>query len=642
MTRRMLVVGSIVGVLLAFASVAGAAQSPGLRIRQTHLEPSGEVRVVVSTTGSAADGVLRPEDFEVTEAGTRIEEIRLEPLVESAFQPIAVVLVIDVSGSTAGKPLEDAKAAAKLFVTSVPSPVEIAIVAFGSIAQTKADFTTDRSGTVAAIDALQAGGETALYDAVALSASMLTSRPDHQHNIVVFSDGKDTVSTTSLGDAVKAATDGVAPVTSVALVTADFDPAALQTLSAQTGGTSLDVGASQNLSEAFSQVAKEIASQYVITYTAERVEPKELEIAISVTVDGASARDEVVVINPRTRPAPGKPSHPVVAAPEIPLLAPVGLYLGALLLFVAGGLLVWQLIRPKAGSAMRLLRRAVEEPSQDQQEESDGAFLTSRLAHQAVKLVEHIPKPQGLEQRLQLLLDRAAWPLRASEFLVLQGLGAVGGLMVGAGLFGRVSTALVLSLVGLVLPRTILTRRVERRQNAFMAQLPDTLHLLAGSLQAGHGLMQAIDTAAQEVGPPAGAEFSRVLGETRLGMPLEDALDGVARRIGSEDVGWVLMAINIQRQVGGNLATLFETIAGTLREREQIRRQVKVLSAEGRLSAWVLGLLPFLLAGYMALVNREYLAILFSSGIGRFMIVGALATMGVGVLWMRRIVKIEV
>jgi tight adherence protein B len=125
-------------------------------------------------------------------------------------------------------------------------------------------------------------------------------------------------------------------------------------------------------------------------------------------------------------------------------------------------------------------------------------------------------------------------------------------------------------------------------------------------------------------------------------MPLEQALESMAVRIGNEDFHWVVMAINIQRQVGGNLAQVLETTAGTLREREQLRRQVKVLSAEGRISAVILSLLPFLLAGYMAVVNPEYVGELFRHFIGKVMVAGALGLMVAGVLWMRKLVKIEI
>ncbi|MFA5890208.1 MAG: type II secretion system F family protein, partial [Actinomycetota bacterium] len=190
--------------------------------------------------------------------------------------------------------------------------------------------------------------------------------------------------------------------------------------------------------------------------------------------------------------------------------------------------------------------------------------------------------------------------------------------------------------------RMVLARKIERRRSLFLAQLPDTLQLLAGSLQAGYGFMQGLDTLVQESSPPTSSEFGRVLTETRLGSPVDEALKAMADRLDSDDFRWVVLAINIQRQVGGNLAVLLQTVAGTLREREQVRRQIKVLSAEGRLSASILTVLPFLLAGYISLVNPGYITALVIEPIGRVMIAGALVMMGVGIAWMRKIVNIDV
>lgn len=220
------------------------------------------------------------------------------------------------------------------------------------------------------------------------------------------------------------------------------------------------------------------------------------------------------------------------------------------------------------------------------------------------------------------------------------------GLLVGAGvgaiLLTSVLGAVVGGVVGGIAPAAVLSRRISRRARAFEAQLPDILQLLAGSLRAGYGLLQAVDTVAREAEDPAAGELSRVLTEARLGGSVEAALEAMAERIGSEDFRWVVIAINIQRQVGGNLASLLETVAGTIRERGELRREVKTLSAEGRLSAVILVALPFLIALYTAIVNPGYLAVLTGSGGGRIAIVVAGLMMGLGIVWIRKVIRIEV
>jgi tight adherence protein B len=141
---------------------------------------------------------------------------------------------------------------------------------------------------------------------------------------------------------------------------------------------------------------------------------------------------------------------------------------------------------------------------------------------------------------------------------------------------------------------------------------------------------------------PITGEFNRALIEARLGVPIEDALEGVATRMKSKDFEWVVMAIRIQREVGGNLAELLTTVAGTLRERERLRRQVKVLSAEGRLSAWILGMLPIAFSVYLLLVRPQYLKPLVAEPMGWLLLGLGVVLLSVGAAWMRRAVKVEV
>ncbi len=181
-----------------------------------------------------------------------------------------------------------------------------------------------------------------------------------------------------------------------------------------------------------------------------------------------------------------------------------------------------------------------------------------------------------------------------------------------------------------------------RRRKKFESLLPETLQLISGSLSAGLSLAQSIDTVVKEGEDPVASEFRRVLVETRLGISLDDALEGIADRFDSKDFSWVIMAIRIQRQVGGNLAELLDKVAGTMREREYMRRQVAALAAEGKLSAWVLGGLPPGFMVYLLLTKRDFVMPMFTEPIGWLMLGGAVVLLSVGIFWMSRIVKVEV
>ena len=172
--------------------------------------------------------------------------------------------------------------------------------------------------------------------------------------------------------------------------------------------------------------------------------------------------------------------------------------------------------------------------------------------------------------------------------------------------------------------RRSLTFLANRRRKQFEALLPDTLQLLASTLRAGYSLMQGVEAVSQEVSEPMGRELRRVVTEARLGRPLEEALDGVAERMDSGDFAWAVMAIRIQREVGGNLAELLVTVAETMTERERLRRDVNALTAEGKISAIVLGLLPVGLGLFIYTANPGYMDPLFDETVGKIMLGGSI------------------
>lgn len=195
---------------------------------------------------------------------------------------------------------------------------------------------------------------------------------------------------------------------------------------------------------------------------------------------------------------------------------------------------------------------------------------------------------------------------------------------------------------GAVLPQVALKFLAQRRAKKFEAVLPDVLMLVSTSLRSGFGLPQALDAVARDAAEPAAKEFSRALAETRIGTDIADALDHAASRMESKSLRWTIMAIRIQREVGGNLAETLTTTAATLRERESLFRQVRALSAEGRLSAYILIAIPIFLFFYLLAVNYEYISLLWTRPMGLLMMGAAIVLVTVGLIWMRRLVRVEV
>lgn len=269
------------------------------------------------------------------------------------------------------------------------------------------------------------------------------------------------------------------------------------------------------------------------------------------------------------------------------------------------------------------------------------AQAESAIATRALAVMDKAVRARGHRERILEELERAGLRIRPEEWALIQ-VGVVVGLMaVGALMFGPLGL-IAGGVLGWVGCRTYVRTKTSRRLAKFEAQLPDALQLLSGALRTGFGLNQAMGTVVREGIDPVSAEFGRALQEVRLGAELEDALDDVSERMRSYDMKLVVLAIRTAREVGGNLAEVLQTTVSTMRERVQLRGQVRVLTAEGRFSAKVLVGLPILMACYLAIFKKAYLAPLYSTGVGiALSVVGVVLLVG-GSVWLSRLTKIEV
>jgi tight adherence protein B len=239
-------------------------------------------------------------------------------------------------------------------------------------------------------------------------------------------------------------------------------------------------------------------------------------------------------------------------------------------------------------------------------------------------------------------LEQADLPLRTAEIVYIQ-MGAA--LLLGViGRFAIGLTSLLLlvpMILGVAIPALFVRIMAKRRLNRFENQLPETLITLAASLKAGHAFNSALASVVKEGVDPTSKELGRVAQEIQLGMTSEAALEAMAHRMNSTNFGFVVMAVNIQRTVGGSLAEILDMVADTVRQRQQFSRKVKALTAQGRMSAYVLLAMPFLMGLAIFVLNPAYMSILFTATAGKVMIGGALVMMGIGSLIIRKIVSFE-
>jgi tight adherence protein B len=242
-------------------------------------------------------------------------------------------------------------------------------------------------------------------------------------------------------------------------------------------------------------------------------------------------------------------------------------------------------------------------------------------------------------RRVSRMLERADVPLRTVEFFWIVVASGVGTGMVALLLGASPVVFLALVVFAGSLPWAWVWLKMRKRLRAFEDQLPDLLITIAASLKAGHSFKQGLQAVVEEGHPPASVEIKRVLTETSLGRPMDDALAEMAERVGSKNFEFTITAVTIQRQVGGSLATLFDMVADTVRQRQQFARKIRSLTAMGRMSAYTLVGIPFFIAGAVTLLNRDYMAPLYNTKVGQFLMVGALVMIGFGSLILKKIVS---
>jgi tight adherence protein B len=663
MSRRVARLGSLLlsGLLLGplglAAPAAGQQQQEPLKVELRDVEAaSGRLKVTVGMSGSAWTGSERLDagNFTVAINGQRIQDIQATPLQEQqgASGQLAVFLAVDTSGSmTENNNIDTARRAAVNFVGQMRSGTRMGVISFADKPQVVQELTTDPDQVRAAIQGLQAKGNTALYDAVVSASKRLKGEPG-QRNLVVLSDGRHDGTPTKITDAIAAARQVKVTVNTVGLEVPgrDQDQEALRQLAEGTKGRWAPVTA-ENLESLFENLGRDLASQYVVDLDLPPNLGSQVDFRLTVQANGQEAEwyDPAFLIGTQAAPA----TVPIPAElPRAPALSRLESSQGRYVLAVAGFATVLLacllLFGPgsRATRPYRALRQRLSPYSLTQAISDDRtrltAFGSSEWAGRATAMAETLVRRGNLEEAFLDRLEAAGLNMRVAEFVLISlGSAFIPPLLVLI-LTRNLLLSMVVVLLGTVGPFLWLAVLASRRQAKFDEQLPSTLQLLSGALQAGHSLQQAVDTVVQEAGDPIAAEFQRVLTEARLGRPLEEAFEAMARRTRSLDFEWTVMAIRLQRQVGGNLAEVLSTVAQTIRDRYTLKRQIRALSAEGRLSSLILSILPLLLFAALLAFNPLFLRPLFTTRIGIMMMAGAVLLMIFGVFWLKKITEIKV
>jgi tight adherence protein B len=650
---------------LATVALVAAAGAGGLSPVATAADSVPASLSDIRTTAAAVNStlVLRgdqalpvdPASIKVT-VGGKPAVVTVAP---AAQQARSTMLVIDTSGSMGASGMGTVRSAVRDFLAAVPKDVKVGVVSFASTSGVDVPPTTNRARVQREVASFVAKGETALYSGVQDAVAALGTKGER--SIVLLSDGGDTMAEIEGGPAraesqkkaaLNALSKGKVRAEVVAFKSPESNNAVLDQFAKVGGGSVANAGDRAAVSRAFTAAARTLESQVVLDIKRPAGVAGTQEIVVTGTAGGNpfEARSAVDLGDTAPVTAPSQTSTPL-ALPTIEdtttfsALSPMVLYPSIAILMVG----LFFLTTAFTGNAFKSQKKerltSIEaygfgRTAAPARESATPTAISAQLVNMGDKVMS------GRESTTHTmeLMDRADLPWRAGEWFVLRILAVVIAGVIGFVLLGshQVIGVGVGIIVGFILPPVILRYLAKRRAKKFEAALPDVLMLVATSLASGFSLLQALDSVAKDAPEPASKEFSRALAEARIGSDVSDALDHMGARMDSQNMRWTTMAIRIQREVGGNLAETLRTTAATLREREMLKRQVKTLSAEGKLSAYILIALPIGVLLFSTWTNYEYVSLLWTTFLGICMSIAGIISMAFGIWWMSKVVNIEV
>lgn len=647
---------AVLGLLLSLFSAPLAAQTADapdgnadfevLRVDMTQSSGLVTIRPGIDTI---------PGDLTVTIDG-EITPATLTPIHRSRVDAYTVLVVDDSATADQVAGFSQIQSAAIAFLDGLGSDTRVMLMRAGGgnpNLRPVINFTSDHLAVREAIQDLTPSGGAITWNAISNAASSFTSQNEGVRTVAAFVGSPGLASTVSAEIAEGNLLSQDASLTVVAPQAANLDLGEFINVSNSVRGGAVYRGNSvADMVDAASLAASVHESYLVGTFDQSAV--------VSVASDGSNSPTTEITVNyagssERVRIVPeGVAAGDGLVAPALIetsrfeiLRGNNGALIAIGLAVVAALLFSFALMQILAGNDNTLNSTLSVYGTQDDTEEkraADEAFASvrSKIVEQVVEKAEEAAASRGNLSSTTTLLEKAEIPLRVGEAMAIQIGIVVGALLVTFLLSGNPFIALAVAVPAGFFPIMFVKFKVSRRSKKLEAQLPDTLNLLASTLKAGYSFIQGMDAVGNEAEEPLAGEFRRTVNEARLGKDLDEALDDLAERVDSVDLLWAIVAIKIQREVGGNLAELLSTVADTMTARTRLRGEVAALTAEGRVSALVLLVLPFGVGLAMYFMNREYISQLWSSNIGYGAMGLAMVSMVAGSLWMKKIIDIKI
>jgi tight adherence protein B len=621
----------LVALVVAATCSAATASGPAFRLTEARA-PFPERAFVLSLP---AEMRLSPSEVRVFENGKPVSGLNVIPAGGSAKQ-FGVMLLIDASNSMRGKAIEGAMAAARIFARTRTREEQLAVVTFNQTAQVLLPFTSDTSAidkALAAAPHLAYG--THIYDGVETALRLVAHAHIRAASMVVLSDGADTGSRASEKVAAAAARRMHVRVFTVGLRGVGFDPRALGQLASDAHGQYSLATSPRQLRQIYAGLGAQFAREYVISYRS-AAGPGE-RVAVAVRVKGLPS----LASSGYATPSVASAGHGASGYHESVLrklwTSSLTMILIAFIEASLVALAVMAFLAPRRRGTLRKRMAQFVSLPEAGDEERPTAVLSERV-----------------EEETERILSRTRWWGRFLDELQLAGitwsprrivLFTFIGTFISIWFLSTVTGSTLVALLGFAVPftvRAVVRRRVARKRGQFAEQLPDNLQVLASAMRAGHSFIGALSVVVEDAPEPSRTEFRRVIADEQLGVPLEDALHVVVERMENRELEQVALVAAVQRNSGGNTAEVLDRVTETIRERFELRRTVRTLTAQGRLSRWVVSILPLFLVTVITLINPRYMHVLFASTGGRAALVVAALMVISGSLVIKRIVNIKV
>jgi tight adherence protein B len=589
---------------------------------------------------------LKPGAVHVFENGKEVSGLQVTPVSESTSQQFGAVLVIDASTSMEGKPEKAAFAAARSFAAQRQGQEQLALVTYNVTPTVALPFTTDQAKIDEALSKQPVFlFGTHIYDAVAHSLELLRAAHIKAGTVIVLSDGQehrgvgDTARHHSEVSAAAAARAAHVRVFAVGLSSRLSRLDTLKKLARDTGGRYIETTSITRLKAIYSQLGSSLASEYLLHYRSLAGPDRRIRVTAKIDdlgrVTASEYRTPKLAVLKKGVAGPYKQSVLTRFWTSPLTMTLVGL-LAAVLIGVGAFL---TLSGPKKGTVRRRMAEFVSVP--DAIRESSRR-PTAQLTEKMLEGTDSMLRGATFWQRFGWELEIAKVAMPREQIVVLTAVGSLLSVLAIKVLFGSLLIGLVIALTIPLAVRSLLKRKLEGQRKLFAEQLPDNLQVLASALRAGHSFIGALSVVVNDAPEPARTEFQRVVADEQLGVPIDEALHVVVERMASRELEQVALVAALQRETGGNTAEVLDRVTDTIRERFELRRTVQTLTAQGKMSRWVLTSLPLFLLAAITLLNPGYMQVMYDSPVGKALLVIAGISVASGSLVIKRIVNIKV